>query len=91
MGNSHELDIQRLIAIGRQISKELARLAMEEEWEKLHMEWNRPGFTTPAEYMLIKSILDSMSVQAHALTTLKGDLLKACKAVSARGREVATG
>jgi hypothetical protein len=48
----------------------------------LILEWRRPGWTTPAEFIFVSAILDSMASNVAALAKLKGDLIKGSKAVT---------
>jgi hypothetical protein len=45
---------------------------------------HRPGWTTPAEALLVLASLDSMHAQATALAAHKQSLLSACRAVSTK-------
>ena len=63
------------------ISNSLAKLNSAEDFRKLILEWRRPGWTTPAEFIFVDAILDSMAAQVVLLTQLKGDLIKGSKAV----------
>lgn len=82
MGNGHKIDIKKLEKKITSLSKALANLNSAADFRKLIQEWRRPGWTTPAEFLLVSGILDSMAGQIHALATLKGDLIKGSKAVT---------
>ena len=75
-------DTVKLVAIGRQISKDLAKLNMDTAWEALFREWRRPGWTTEPEFIFVSAILDSMSAQVKTLARLQSNLLKGSKAVT---------
>jgi hypothetical protein len=64
------------------ISNALAKLSSAADFRKLILEWRRPGWTTPAEFLLVSGILDSMEAQIDALVTLKANLIKGAQAVS---------
>lgn len=82
MSNGHKLDIKKLEKKVTSISKLLANLNSAADFRKLILEWRRPGWTTPAEFLLVSGILDSMEGQVKALAQLKGDLIKGSKAVT---------
>jgi hypothetical protein len=77
-----KLDIKALDKKVTSISNALAKLSSADDFRKLILEWRRPGWTTPAEFMLVSAILDSMAVQTAALADLKANLIKGSKAVS---------
>ena len=52
------------------------------DFRKLILEWRRPGWTTPAEFIFVSAIVDSLAAHTAALTKLKGDLIKGSKAVT---------
>jgi hypothetical protein len=77
-----KIDIKALDKKVTSISKALANLSSEDDFRKLILEWRKPGWTTPAEFMLVSGILDSMAAQTAALAGLKTNLIKGSKAVS---------
>ena len=48
----------------------------------LRREWRRPGWTTPAEFLLVSTILDSMAAHVDALAGMKAGLIKGSRAVT---------
>ena len=76
------IDIKKLEKKVTSISKALANLNSEDDFRKLILEWRRPGWTTPAEFIFVSAILDSIGSHVGALANLKGDLLKGSKAVT---------
>jgi hypothetical protein len=82
MSNGHQIDIKQLEKKVTSISNLLAKLNSAEDFRKLILEWRRPGWTTPAEFLLVSGIVDSMAGHIQVLTKLKGDLLKGSKAVT---------
>ena len=82
MPNGHKIDIKRLEKKVTSISDALAKLSSAEDFRKLILEWRRPGWTTPAEFIFVSAIVDSMAAHAGALAKLKGDLIKGSKAVT---------
>lgn len=83
MPNSHKADIKRLEKKMSSVSKALAKLGSAEDLRKLILEWRRPGWTTPAEFIFVSAIVDSMAGNVETLGNLKGQLLKGSKAVTA--------
>jgi hypothetical protein len=77
-----KIDIKALDKKVTSISKALANLSSAEDFRKLILEWRRPGWTTPAEFMFVSGILDSMAAQTAAMAGLKANLIKGSKAVS---------
>lgn len=82
MANGHKTDIKGLEKKITSISNALAKLSSAEDFRKLILEWRRPGWTTPAEFILVSAIVDSIAVQVDALAKLKVDLIKGSKAVT---------
>lgn len=82
MPDGHKKDIKGLEKKVTSISNALSKLNSAEDFRKLILEWRRPGWTTPAEFIFVSAILDSMAANAAALAKLKGDLMKGSKAVT---------
>lgn len=82
MSNGHKGDIKALEKKVTSISNALSKLSSAEDFRKLILEWRRPGWTTPAEFIFVSAILDSMAANTTALAKLKGDLIKGSKAVT---------
>lgn len=83
MPNGHKIDIKRLEKKVSSMSDALAKLSRAKDFRQLILEWRRPGWTTPAEFIFVSAIVDSMTAHVAALAKLKGDLLKGSKAVVA--------
>lgn len=82
MPDDHKKDIKGLEKKVTSISNALSKLSSAEDFRKLILEWRRPGWTTPAEFIFVSAILDSMAANTAALARLKGDLMKGSKAVT---------
>jgi hypothetical protein len=82
MPNGHKVDLKRLEKQITSISNALAKLNSAEDFRKLILEWRRPGWTTPAEFIFVSAIVDTMDVHVGALAKLKGELIKGSKAVT---------
>ncbi len=50
-------------------------------WKELFRLIHFPGWTTPAEFLLVSSIVENMMVQARALNGLKQNLLQASREI----------
>jgi hypothetical protein len=81
MPTGHKVDIKRLEKKVTDLSDALAKLGNKDDFKKLILILRRPGWTTPAEFLLASAIVDSMAAQVGALAKLKGDLLKGSDAV----------
>ena len=66
------------------LSNALAKLNNKDDFRKLILEWRRPGWTTPAEFIFVSGMIDSLIAHTGALIQLKGDLIKGSKAVRAQ-------
>lgn len=75
-------DIKRLEKKVTSISNALAKLSNADDFRKLILEWRRPGWTTPAEFIFVSGIIDSMAAQTATISQLKGNLIKGSKAVT---------
>lgn len=75
-------DIKSLEKKVTSISNALAKLSNADDFRKLILEWRRPGWTTPAEFIFVSGIIDSMAAQTAAIAQLKGNLIKGSKAVT---------
>jgi hypothetical protein len=74
--------MKRLQANTNALLRLLADLANERALKELIKEYRRPGWTTPAEFLLVSSIVDSMSAQAKTLTGLRDNLLRGSRAIA---------
>ncbi len=64
------------------LSDALANLNSADDLKKLILLIRKPGWTTPAEFTFASGLVDSMLVQAKALTQMKETLLRGSDAVS---------
>lgn len=83
MPTSHKVEIKGLEKKMSSISNALAKLGSAEDLRKLILEWRRPGWTTPAEFIFVSAIVDSMAANVETLGNLKRELLRGSKAVTA--------
>jgi hypothetical protein len=63
------------------LSKQLTKLATEQEFKELIINIRQPGWTTPAEFRFAVGIVDSMLAQTKALGDLKRVLIDGSRAV----------
>lgn len=84
MQDRHKIDIKNLEKRMTDLSDALAHLNNAEDWKRLILILHHPGFTTPAEFIFISSLVDSMRAQADALSKQQGALLKGCEAIIAK-------
>jgi long-subunit acyl-CoA synthetase (AMP-forming) len=84
MANGHGIDVEKLSKKVTDLSTALAHLGNKDDFHKLILILKRPGWTTPAEFILASAVVDVMLAQTHALTTLKGELLRGSEAVGAK-------
>jgi hypothetical protein len=67
------------------LSKALANLSSGDDLKKLILLIKKPGWTTPAEFLLVSGFVEHMTVQANALGKMKDTLLRGAGAVSPQG------
>ena len=82
MAKSPKYDIKGLEKKVTSISKALANLNSADDFRKLILEWRRPGWTTPAEFIFVSTMLESMAAHVSALADLKAGLLKGSREVT---------
>jgi hypothetical protein len=64
------------------LSRALANLNSDEDLKELLRIIRFKGWTTPAEFIFVSSIVDSMTAHATAMTQLRRDLLRGSKKVA---------
>jgi hypothetical protein len=80
---AHKIDIDRLDKKVNVISDLLAKLGDEDDLRRLVREWRKPGWTTPAEFILVSAMLENFEHQAKGLLNMKSDLVRGAEAVTA--------
>jgi hypothetical protein len=65
----------------KRLQRDLLVLAAPRVWNTLIPIWRRPGWTTPAELILVNGLLDSLIAQAGALAATRNAVLKGSGAV----------
>jgi hypothetical protein len=74
-------ELSKLTSKIKQVSRGLTALGDERELVELLRIIRRPGWTTPAEFLLVQGGLDSMLALTKGLAGLKQALLKGSRAV----------
>jgi hypothetical protein len=80
-------DIGRLEKSINSLRDHVSVLANEEEYLELIKIIRNPGWTTPAEFRLVTTLVETFDRQIQQLDTLKHDLIKAAQIVGAKERE----
>jgi hypothetical protein len=78
--------------LARQISalnKRLTQLAEDDELQELLRHIRQPGWTTPAEFLLVSSIVVALEAQVEAVAALKTNLLEGSRLIVAAGKQAA--
>ncbi len=74
-------DINGLERSITEVSDLIARLRVDAEIKRLIANIHRPGFTTPAEYLLLKAAVLSMQEHLAAVSALKATVIQASDAI----------
>ena len=82
----HSHDIGRLEKSINALQDRLSILAAEDDYVELIKIIRRPGWTTPAEFRLVTTIVDTFARQVEVLDTLKGDLIQVSQVVGTHER-----
>jgi hypothetical protein len=78
-------DISRLERQIKTLNSRLKKLAADDELAELLRHIHQPGWTTPAEFLLVSSILVSLEAQVESVAALKTNLLEGSRQISAAG------
>jgi hypothetical protein len=80
MGNKPH-DVRKLESNVKSIQKALDDLAHEDDFIEMIKHFHQPGWTTPAEFLLVSGVIDQFAAQVDALAATKKLLLVGSKAV----------
>ena len=69
----------------RRFQEIAASLAREKDIEELIPIWRRPGYTTPAEFLLLAGTIDALINLTESAVSVKGLLMEASPVVSLEG------
>jgi len=78
------MDIKQLESRCQEVSQNLRLAADDKHTSELLQIIHRPGWTTPAELLLVKGYLDSINAHAKLIANLKETLLAGARAVAPR-------
>jgi hypothetical protein len=76
------MDLKQIESHCKNLTQSLKALADEKDFAELMLIVRKPGWTTPAEALMVNGLLDSMNAQAKHLAGLKQTLLAGARAVS---------
>ena len=78
------MDLKQIETRCQQVSRSLNELADGKDFDELMLLIRKPGWTTPAEAMLVTGLLDTIGAQAKQLGELKRSLMAGARAVGAK-------
>ena len=86
-----EHDIGRLETNIKELSDRLTVVAEHDDWIEIIRLTKTPGWTTPAEFLLVNTVVDTIIQQVEVIDRLKGELLTANRQIAETAeREAAT-
>jgi hypothetical protein len=83
------MDIGRLEKSINTVSERLEVVAQGDDFAELIKIIRKPGWTTPAEFVLVHGIVETIGRQVEVIEHLKRDLLHGSRQVTAAGVETA--
>jgi hypothetical protein len=81
MEHRSEHNLAHLEARIKELSTQLATMADTQDLEEMISIIHKPGWTTPAEYVLVSGLVDTMHEQAKVLASLRQTLLNGGRTV----------
>jgi hypothetical protein len=81
----HEIDIGRLEKSISTVRDRLEVVAQSDDLAELIKLIRKPGWTTPAEFMLVHGVVETIGRQIDVIEHLQRDLLAGSRAVAAEG------
>jgi hypothetical protein len=88
---SAQHDIGRLERDIKTLQKTVHAFAHEDTYAQLLKFIHQPGWTTPAEYLLVHGAINSMNAQFRELTALRDTVLGAAREIAQAGERVPVG
>src|SRR5690242_16481975 len=88
MGNQGEHNIAHLETRVKELGEQLETMGDTSDLEEMIFLIHRPGWTTPAEYLLVSGIVDAMQEHAKALTTLRQSLITGSRVIGEQADEL---
>lgn len=78
-------DDEQLDTQVKEIEKLLDTIRDEDYWQNLRQNWRRPGWTTPAERLLVAGHLNALKGSLEHIRQHQEMLLAGCRAVGEKG------
>jgi len=88
MGYQDEHSLAHLEWRIKELGEQLGTMGDTSDLEELIFLLHQPGWTTPAEYLLVSGIVDAMQEHGKALTTLRQSLITGSRLVSEQAEEL---
>jgi hypothetical protein len=88
---SAQHDIGRLERDIKTLQKTLSGFAHEDPYSQLLKFIHQPGWTTPAEFLLVHGAINAMNAQLRELTALRDTVVGAAREIAKAGDRVAVG
>jgi hypothetical protein len=88
MGYQGEHNLAHLERRIKELGEQLGAMGDISDLEETIFLLHQPGWTTPAEYLLVSGIVDTMQEHARALTTLRQSLITGSRLISEQAEEL---
>jgi hypothetical protein len=91
MEHRSEHNMAHLEARIKELSTQLATIANTQDLEEMIFIIHKPGWTTPAEYLLVSGLVDAMHEHTNALASLRQTLINGSRAVELNPQPIPPG
>jgi hypothetical protein len=81
-------DVERLESYVEELRAIFDRLVVETDYQSLIQQWHKPGWTTPAEYLLVSGTLETMIQQAQTLERCKEIVFAGSQQITAAATKI---
>jgi hypothetical protein len=88
MGYQGEHNLAHLEGRIKELGEQLRAMGDTSDLEETIFLLHQPGWTTPAEYLLVSGIVDTMQEHARALTILRQSLITGSRLISEQAEEL---
>ncbi len=88
MGYQGEHNLAHLERRIKELGEQLGAMGDISDLEETIFLLHQPGWTTPAEYLLVSGIVDTMQEHARALTSLRQSLITGSRLISEQAEEL---
>jgi hypothetical protein len=88
MGYKGEHNIAHLETRIMELGEQLGTMSDTSDLKEMIILIHHPGWTTPAEYLLVSGIVDAMQEHAKALTTLRQALMTGSRVIGEQADEL---